>query len=62
MNRTTTFKSRSEEETRSAGFEIAKTLAPGDVVGLSGEFGAGKTRLIKEFIKDTRLLTAGIRF
>ena len=47
MTRTTIFKSQSEEETRAIGFEIAKTLLPGDVVGLSGEFGAGKTRLIK---------------
>ena len=47
MTRPIIYKSQSEEETRFIGFEIAKTLLPGDVVGLSGEFGAGKTRLIK---------------
>jgi tRNA threonylcarbamoyladenosine biosynthesis protein TsaE len=38
---------QSEDETINAGFEFAKNLTPGDVVGLSGDLGAGKTRFIK---------------
>ena len=34
----------------------------GGFVVIYGRRRVGKTRLIKEFIKDTRLLTAGIRF
>jgi tRNA threonylcarbamoyladenosine biosynthesis protein TsaE len=38
---------QSEDETINAGFEFAKNLTPGDVVGLSGDLGSGKTRFIK---------------
>ena len=38
---------RSEMETIALGGEIAKQLAPGDVVTLTGDLGTGKTRLIK---------------
>jgi len=34
---------RSEKETYKRGQELAKTLVPGDVVGLIGELGAGKS-------------------
>ncbi len=37
----------SAEETETVGAEIARDLAPGDVVLVSGEVGAGKTTLIR---------------
>lgn len=37
----------SEEETRRVAAAFAATLAPGDVVVLSGELGAGKTTFVK---------------
>lgn len=42
---------RSEEETIALGEEIAKMLAPGAVVLLIGELGAGKTTLAKGIAK-----------
>jgi tRNA threonylcarbamoyladenosine biosynthesis protein TsaE len=41
------FVSRNEEETRTIAAEFARTLAPGDVVALEGELGAGKTVFAK---------------
>lgn len=38
---------RSADETRGVGAAIAQTLAPGDVVALTGELGAGKTCLVQ---------------
>jgi tRNA threonylcarbamoyladenosine biosynthesis protein TsaE len=38
---------RSAEETEALGAQLAAGLAPGDVVVLSGEVGAGKTTLIR---------------
>jgi tRNA threonylcarbamoyladenosine biosynthesis protein TsaE len=35
------------EETERAGGELARTLAPGDVVLVSGELGAGKTTFVR---------------
>ena len=38
---------RSEDETRQVGAALATLVAPGDVVGLTGDLGAGKTRLVQ---------------
>jgi tRNA threonylcarbamoyladenosine biosynthesis protein TsaE len=38
---------RSASETEAIGAELAKRLAPGDVVVISGDLGAGKTTLIR---------------
>lgn len=45
--RETTIVSRSAEETEAAGADLARTLGPGDVVGLIGELGVGKTCFIQ---------------
>jgi tRNA threonylcarbamoyladenosine biosynthesis protein TsaE len=37
----------SEEETGAAGRELARTLAPGSIVLLSGDLGAGKTAFVR---------------
>lgn len=42
-----TLRSGSAAETEAAGEKIAAALAPGDVVVISGELGAGKTTLIR---------------
>jgi tRNA threonylcarbamoyladenosine biosynthesis protein TsaE len=39
--------SGSEAETRAIGAALAEVLVPGDVVGLTGDLGAGKTRLVQ---------------
>ena len=39
--------SRSPEETEAAAAELARTLAPGDVVLVSGELGSGKTTFVR---------------
>jgi tRNA threonylcarbamoyladenosine biosynthesis protein TsaE len=44
---TYTFLSRGEEQTIALGEALAQELAPGDVVALRGELGAGKTRLVR---------------
>ncbi|MEW6053376.1 MAG: tRNA (adenosine(37)-N6)-threonylcarbamoyltransferase complex ATPase subunit type 1 TsaE [Nitrospirota bacterium] len=41
------FISHGPDETKKIGAEIGRLLRPGDVVGLYGELGAGKTTLIK---------------
>ncbi len=43
--------SKSDVETIEIGFRLGKTLKPGDVVGLYGELGAGKTTMIKGIAK-----------
>ena len=43
--------SRSPEETKEIGFTLGKMLKPGDVVGLYGELGSGKTTLVKGMAK-----------
>lgn len=44
---TETIESKAAAETEALGARIAERLAPGDVVVLSGEVGAGKTTLIR---------------
>ncbi len=44
-------KAATEEETFLAGFELAKTLKPGDIVTLDGDLGAGKTVFTKGICK-----------
>lgn len=39
--------SRSPEETEAAGEALGRALGPGDVVGLCGELGAGKTCFVR---------------
>lgn len=39
--------SHSEQETRKAAFEFAKTLVTGSIVALTGDLGAGKTAFTK---------------
>lgn len=41
------FISRSAEQTRRAGMRLGALLEPGDVVGLQGDLGAGKTTLMQ---------------
>jgi tRNA threonylcarbamoyladenosine biosynthesis protein TsaE len=43
----TTIVTRSPEATEAAGEQLGRTLGPGDVVGLSGELGVGKTCFIQ---------------
>lgn len=43
--------SKSPDETKEIGFQLGKVLRPGDVVCLFGEFGSGKTTLIKGMAK-----------
>jgi tRNA threonylcarbamoyladenosine biosynthesis protein TsaE len=42
-----TLRTRAPEETERAGAELAAALAPGDVVLVSGELGAGKTTFVR---------------
>lgn len=46
--------SHSEEETIKIGEELARKLKKGDVVALYGEFGAGKTVLVKGIAKGLK--------
>lgn len=45
--------SNSEEETKEIGKQIGKKLKKGDIVALYGDFGAGKTVLVKGIAKGT---------
>ena len=47
MARSSTFSTRSEQETRIAGERLAASLAPGDTVLLRGDLGMGKTVLAR---------------
>lgn len=39
--------SKGPDETRDIGFRLGRLLRPGDIVGLYGELGAGKTTMVK---------------
>jgi tRNA threonylcarbamoyladenosine biosynthesis protein TsaE len=39
--------SSSQEDTKNLGHEFAERLSPGDIVGLYGELGTGKTQFVK---------------
>jgi tRNA threonylcarbamoyladenosine biosynthesis protein TsaE len=41
------YTSRNPEETKDIGYRLGMLLKPGDVVGLYGELGAGKTTMVK---------------
>jgi tRNA threonylcarbamoyladenosine biosynthesis protein TsaE len=43
--------SKSPDETKEIGFRLGKLLNPGDVIGLFGELGSGKTTLVKGIAK-----------
>ncbi len=45
------FESHSEEETMEIAGRLAASLGPGDIVGLTGDLGAGKTRFVKGVAK-----------
>lgn len=45
------FRTKSEEETIALGERLARRVAPGSVVLLTGELGAGKTTLAKGIVK-----------
>ena len=49
------FVSRSVEQTEQLGEQVGRVLAPGDVVGLYGELGSGKTTLIRGIAKGLGL-------
>jgi len=57
-----TFESRSVSETEKFAGEFARTLAPGSVVALHGEMGAGKTHFVRGMVGglggDTRLVSS----
>jgi len=44
--------SKSENETIKVGFEFAKKLKPGSMVGLYGDLGSGKTQFVKGVCKS----------
>jgi tRNA threonylcarbamoyladenosine biosynthesis protein TsaE len=46
-----TYISKSPDETKEIGFRLGKLLKPGDVIGLFGELGSGKTTLVKGIAK-----------
>lgn len=50
--------SGSEEETRALGERLAALLRPGDIVLISGELGAGKTRLVQGIARGLGVASA----
>jgi tRNA threonylcarbamoyladenosine biosynthesis protein TsaE len=55
----TSVKTASVEETRALGRRLGATLEPGDVVGLEGDLGTGKTELVKG-IAEALGVTTGV--
>ncbi|MEX0994630.1 MAG: tRNA (adenosine(37)-N6)-threonylcarbamoyltransferase complex ATPase subunit type 1 TsaE [Balneolaceae bacterium] len=51
MNPQDSYESHSEEETLRLAEKIGKQSVAGDVICLSGELGAGKTRFVKGFVR-----------
>ncbi|MCX6159861.1 MAG: tRNA (adenosine(37)-N6)-threonylcarbamoyltransferase complex ATPase subunit type 1 TsaE [Ignavibacteriae bacterium] len=49
-------RSENEEETITAGEKFATGLKPGDVLGLEGELGSGKTRFVKGICRHFRVI------
>jgi tRNA threonylcarbamoyladenosine biosynthesis protein TsaE len=49
--------SRTPEETEGLGHELARNLAPGDVVLVEGELGAGKTTFIRGAVRALGVTT-----
>lgn len=45
------FRTRSEAETEAAGMTLASLLDPGDVVGLQGDLGSGKTVFVRGVVQ-----------
>src|SRR5256712_9604148 len=54
---TTELRTTSAEETEAAGERLAAALAPGAVVALVGELGAGKTCFIQGLVRGLRATT-----
>jgi tRNA threonylcarbamoyladenosine biosynthesis protein TsaE len=56
------FLSNNPGDTEDIGFKLGKTLKPGDVVGLYGELGSGKTTMVKGIARafgiDSRDITS----
>jgi tRNA threonylcarbamoyladenosine biosynthesis protein TsaE len=54
--------SNNHDDTEDIGFKLGKTLKPGDVVGLYGELGSGKTTMVKGIARafgiDSRDITS----
>lgn len=50
-----TYISKGPDETKEIGFKLGSLLRPGDVVGLYGELGSGKTTLVKGIAKAFRI-------
>src|ERR1700737_5030533 len=55
----TSVKTESVEETRALGRRLGATLVAGDVIGLEGDLGTGKTELVKG-IAEALGVTAGV--
>src|SRR4029077_18921306 len=55
----TSVKTESVEETRALGYRLGAALEAGDVIGLEGDLGTGKTELVKG-IAEALGVTAGV--